>query len=218
MARLNRLVGGGNSASEGSKDAPKPKSSFAPAPPRKATAEERKAQIAKLAEMGVAVPEEYRREMAMVGDWETVSAKPVDPPTVKKEDPDGKGAVPLNVGVRKRKADENEEEEPSSIAPKKPWGARLKTYPGSTSTEENLDMLFSGDRVKKSEATDEDTGATEEPPKIKSEETDDNTAPQEKSNDSPLAAKETPPLDTEPSNPATGIVFKKRKGKAFRPK
>ncbi|KAF1814332.1 hypothetical protein P152DRAFT_413039, partial [Eremomyces bilateralis CBS 781.70] len=68
VARLDALVSGGapsSSKAEGvigrtERDRERP---------RQATTEERKRQMAQLAEMGVAVPEEFRGEMAMAGEW-----------------------------------------------------------------------------------------------------------------------------------------------------
>ena len=78
---------------------------------QQATPADRKRQLAQLAEMGVAVPEDFRREMAMAGDWQTTSERLVyDNDFVKKEDGDDVKADGLNIGVRKRKFEGLEEE------------------------------------------------------------------------------------------------------------
>lgn len=94
--------------------------------------------MAQLAEMGIAIPEEYRRELALAGEWETIapsaSSTPVDPPDAN-----------LNVGVRKRKfEDQEEEEEAGGIVAKKGWGSATRHYPGTTSQDDDLDALLNG--------------------------------------------------------------------------
>ncbi|KAH0128557.1 U1 zinc finger domain-containing protein, partial [Aureobasidium melanogenum] len=116
---------------------------------------ERKRQMEQLAAMGVAIPEEYRRDMSIQGEWSTVSETPIYSRPVKStsddQDEDTKA-----FGVRKRKLDD-EEEQDLKLAPKA-WGSRLKSYPGASSnTEEDLDALLSGATTKKevkSEASD----------------------------------------------------------------
>ena len=102
--------------------------------------------MTKLAEMGVAIPEEFRREMAMVGDWQTLSQRVIDGETegVKKEelDEDTKSSG-LNVGVRKRKHEGEEEEEDGGVTiVKRGWGNTTRTYPGSGGDDDDLDALL----------------------------------------------------------------------------
>jgi len=110
---------------------------FTKEPQKQASAEDRKRQLAQLAAMGVAVPEDYRKEVAMIGNWEVVSEQVVG------ED----GKQPLNIGVRKRKLDEAEEEAVAAgeiITKKKGWGQTYKKFPGSKgNADEDLDALFS---------------------------------------------------------------------------
>ncbi|KAL8941803.1 MAG: hypothetical protein Q9216_002041 [Gyalolechia sp. 2 TL-2023] len=115
---------------------------------REATPAERKSQLARLAEMGVAVPEEYRREVAMAGDWQTLSERPMWV-HVKKEDhlddfKDFKPDPTLNVGIRKRKIDgQEEDEEPGVRTVRKGWGSAIRRYPGSTGDNtDDLDALL----------------------------------------------------------------------------
>lgn len=156
VARLNGLVSGkqqSNSVASASQpSAPKLKST---APTGPASVAERKRQMEQLAAMGVAIPEEYRRDMSIQGEWSTVSERPVYSRPVKStsddEDEDTKA-----FGMRKRKLGD-EEEQDLKLAPKA-WGSRLKSYPGASSnTEEDLDALLSGATTKKeikSEASD----------------------------------------------------------------
>lgn len=99
-----------------------------------------------LAAMGVAIPEEYRRDMSIQGEWATVSERPVYSRPVKSgsddEDDDTKA-----FGVRKRKLEH--EDDKLNLAPRA-WGSRLKSYPGaSANSEEDLDALLSGATTKK---------------------------------------------------------------------
>ncbi|KAG9669053.1 U1 zinc finger domain-containing protein, partial [Aureobasidium melanogenum] len=157
VARLNGLVSGkqqANSsvASASQPSASKPKST---APTGPASVAERKRQMEQLAAMGVAIPEEYRRDMSIQGEWSTVSETPVYARPVKSTSDDQDDDTKA-FGVRKRKLDD-EEEQDLKLAPKA-WGSRLKSYPGASSnTEEDLDALLSGATTKKevkSEASD----------------------------------------------------------------
>ncbi|KAL8921028.1 MAG: hypothetical protein Q9208_005919 [Pyrenodesmia sp. 3 TL-2023] len=116
---------------------------------RDSTPAERKAQLARLAELGVAVPEQYRREVAMAGDWQTVAERPVWNP-IKKEKgledfKDFKPDTSLNLGVRKRKIEgQEEEEEAGATVVRKGWGSTTRHYPGSSSDgDADLDTLLS---------------------------------------------------------------------------
>ena len=109
---------------------------------RNATPEERKRQMAQLAEMGVSVPAEFRKENAMAGDWEVVSQRVITPdPTigdtaVKQEE--NKDAV--SVGIRKRKADGDDEEEAEQASVRRrKWGTDVKALPDD---EADLDALL----------------------------------------------------------------------------
>ncbi|KAL8968013.1 MAG: hypothetical protein Q9183_002664 [Haloplaca sp. 2 TL-2023] len=116
--------------------------------PREATPAERRAQMMKLAEMGVAVPEDFRRETAMAGDWQTLSERPVWSRAKKEEDHDDfKGFKPdstLNVGIRKRKIEgEEEAEEIGPTVIRKGWGSTVKRYPGcNADSKDDLDVLL----------------------------------------------------------------------------
>ena len=138
-------------SASGSTDPPWKRKSAIPANngPRQATPAERKAQLAQLAAMGVAVPEDYRREMAMAGDWQTVSERLVYEDVKKEEDTeDVKPALPtgdsskINIGVRKRKFEgQDEEEEAGEKVVRKGWGSTIRAYPG-TNQDPDLDALL----------------------------------------------------------------------------
>jgi U1 zinc finger len=101
VARLNGVVGPNKPLALSASSAKKPPP---PAPKKQATVEERKRQMEQLAAMGVAIPEEYRRDVAMAGDWQFVSRTVIEPRT------DANDSVAS--GERKRKErDELEDEE-----------------------------------------------------------------------------------------------------------
>ena len=149
VERLNGMVSGSptsvveGSTSEGTpwrrKPANPPSSA---APSKQATLAERKQQMAQLAAMGVAVPEDFRREMAMAGDWQTLSERPIYSEGLKKEE-DDEDVKPsnLNIGVRKRKFEgQEEEEEAGETVVRRGWGSTTRTYPGAGG--DDLDTLL----------------------------------------------------------------------------
>ena len=193
------------------------------------TDEERKRRVEQLAQLGVAVPEEYRKEMAMVGRWERVSERQIN--SAQEE------GTP-SVGVRNRRQPEEEEDEAEETTRKRGWGSTTKTYPGSKrDIDDDLEALLdagASKRVKKEEPADE--------PTIKKEETNDEVAPAPTAGDSqtaenpakqddiPLKREESDaeasrlPLGDQDERKAevpsagAGIVFKKRKNKPTRPR
>lgn len=96
--------------------------------------------------MDVAVPEDFRKEVAMAGEWQTLSETPLDEVTgerIKKEEGDVKPEG-LNVGVRKRKFLEDQAEEEAEVR-RNVWGSMTKSYPAPRSgeqQEEDLDVLL----------------------------------------------------------------------------
>ena len=111
---------------------------------RQLTPAEYKQQMAKLAELGVAVPDEYRKEVAMAGDWQVMSEKILHENVKKEEEEDDIKPNGLNVGVRKRKlggqADEEEAVEPTT---RRVWGSTLRTFPGTDDEDVDLNALLS---------------------------------------------------------------------------
>lgn len=102
--------------------------------------------MAQLAEMGITVPDEYRGDLALAGDWQTVAQRPIA----------RNGGVPsesLSTGVRKRKVEEVDEEETSNVqfTTRKTWGSTTKTYPGTGSGSDSAlnDLLSRGTLPKK---------------------------------------------------------------------
>ena len=184
----------------------------------------------------------------MAGDWQTLSETPVYKDVKKQEDTkdikpsvtDG-DAISLNVGIRRRKleGDEEEDEDAGKKAVRKRWGSTTKSYPGA-SEDVDLDALLSSTKSLKSanarRSTDEgialqqtpgngssnirdhtwgQDGATHTSPAIKREE----------SGQDQVAADLDPTADTahstvkhEDSEAAGGIIFRKRKAKPIRGK
>ena len=91
-----------------------------------------------LAELGVAIPDEFRAEMAMAGDWQVV-AETVLPAYGQEENEDVKPGA-LAVGVRKRKQPGGEEEEETFV--RKGWGTAVRAYPGASGDDADLDELL----------------------------------------------------------------------------
>ena len=113
-----------------------------------ATPAERKKQMARLAELGVAVPEEYRREMAMAGDWQTTSERLIYDEVKKEKDAEDAKSTGLNIGVRKRKHEgQEDEEEAGETVVQRGWGSTTRTYPGERDGEAALDILLSSTSV-----------------------------------------------------------------------
>lgn len=191
--------------------------------------------MTQLAEMGVAIPDEYRGDLAMAGDWQTTSVKVIPP---KDEENDKAGAS--STGVRKKRklegdGEEEEEEEERGADPgqsvSKSWGQLTREYPGGPQEDEDLDALLASTKsVKKAKpSTTEEGGpverdikqeASDEIPKEEGDEGDSAVAPE--SEQAPRVKEEgptdaaAPGVKSEPEEPASGVVFKKRKPKAMR--
>ena len=205
---------------------------------RQATPAERKQQLAQLAAMGVAVPEDFRREMAMAGDWQTVSERPVNEAMKEEDLKDIKASAPdigpaaVNIGVRKRKYEgQEEEEEAGERVVKKGWGSTLRTYAGADE-ETDLDALLDGTKTASHKATIQASTAISSCGVIGGDASDVARADSEQSPAAPLIKKEESnqpsdayslrdSTDTAPSKTeelSAGIVFKKRRPKQMRQK
>lgn len=244
VARLNGLTSSSSTTAGSSAAGAKGKK---PEPPRQASAEERKRQLKQLADMGVAVPDEFRGEMALAGEWQTVAVKSLasDAPSAYKDANLSESGALLNVGVRnKRKAEEEIEEEEAlealskgeRKAPRRAgWGNSFKAYPGAKGGDpgDDIEALLSGAKKVKTEEgkTEEDA---DEPVKKEESAEDDGVKKEEGDEDvkaDPVATEpklsDIPPVKTEEDAPEAkedtgagggGVVFKKRKGKTMRQK
>lgn len=184
--------------------------------------------MAQLAEMGIAIPEEYRSEMALAGEWQTLSEKVVQPSEESK--------ASQSLGVRKRKHEERDEEEEEAKQEaerfvSKGWGSRTRVYPGAQEDTDLDALLESTKDIKKGKPSTPAESAPEPEPEnapetvkgqfmpVKSEgdaaapETGEPSQVKQESETAPSA----PATKEEPEDaPAAGVVFKKRKAKVMR--
>ena len=178
-----------------------------------ASVAERKKQMAQLAEMGIAVPNEYRGELALAGEWQTLSERSVQNP----ENVVSSG--PRSVGVRKRKLEDEDEDEAQSAAhtARKGWGSTTKVYPGSAhASNAALDDLLSGNlAVKKESTSNSGTDELKSSPVLEGKSaklSEDEMPPVKKElDDLEIAKAEDTHQLAEDATPA--VVFKKRKPK-----
>ncbi|OQE20754.1 hypothetical protein PENFLA_c016G00086 [Penicillium flavigenum] len=225
VERLRKAVGGGSStdkdSAQGNAPPPAPKSAERPA-----SLEDRKKQMAQLAAMGVAVPQEFRADMAMAGDWQTTSETVIE---VKQ----GLEGPTKSVGIRKRKLEGEEEGDEHAPEPiiNKGWGSRMRQYPGAQEEEGLDDLLASTKDIKRTktftpkvELDEQETATEPTAPTMKTE--DDPNKPEAQETNGPVTVKTEEPAQSlvEPvieekpqsEDAAPGVVFKKRKPKAMR--
>ena len=114
-----------------------------------ATPAQRKQNLAQLADMGVAIPEDFRKEMAMAGEWQTISETPIHEDGTSKREMEDRKPDTLNVGVRKRKHEgQEDEEENGEMLVRRGWSSSTRSYPGMNERSENdLDMLLGKTQV-----------------------------------------------------------------------
>ena len=149
MERLNGVVSG--SVTEVSNDAlsgaqRRRETTYQPMPPsqRQATAQERMKQMAQLAEMGVAVPQEFRGDMAMAGEWQTISETIL---TSNNEDGKESKERSRTSGVQKRKyPGQDDDDEADESARRTVWGSTTKVYPSSQPDNTDLDALLGSNK------------------------------------------------------------------------
>lgn len=215
--RLNKVVGGsvGAASVEHGTSTSKTASSSSSS---QASAAERKKQLAQLVDMGIAVPDEYRGDMALAGEWKVTSQRNIEEP---------KAEEPLSVGIRKRKFEgQEEEEEAGEIVVRRGWGSTLKRFPGNDRADTtDLDSLLSGVTTAKKEEEASGIKLEKDAPITVQDGMDlkfTKFAPTA-SNDSILLKREettdptklllAPLTDTSPANDMPDVVFKKRKSK-----
>lgn len=88
--------------------------------------------MAQLAEMGVSIPDEFRPDMAMAGEWQVTEERIIGEDEEK----------PLDAkasGVRKRAVEEEDEE--AAEANKRRWGSAYRSHP-TKEEDEDLDTLL----------------------------------------------------------------------------
>jgi hypothetical protein len=181
--------------------------------------------MAQLAEMGISIPDEFRPDMAMAGEWQVTSERIIEAEDGEKK-PDA-----LALGVRKRVLDEDELE--AAEAKKRRWGSTYKSHP----TEEgngDLDALLGNVTRKGKEEAMKMGVAREVKEEIKGEpEVDNQLAVPQGFQEQNAAGIKREPSDGEIPPPiplldsdlkqgeeaaTQGVVFKKRKAKNIRQK
>ncbi|TGZ82778.1 hypothetical protein EX30DRAFT_339056 [Ascodesmis nigricans] len=233
VARLNALVAG-----ESSSAAAAPSTQVAKPEQKKGerwgmatrapTETEKKRQMQELEALGVALPEQYRGDLAMPGEWTTVSVEVGK--TEKEEREETEKAEKRRIKEeeeRKRKWEEMDEDE------KALRGFKLskRTYPGDEEHETSADARWNVGTIKRPKKEEDEEAETKIAFQVKKEEEDHVPAPL-KTEDAdeetkPVVKKEetTPPpaTEAEPSGASAepadaGVVFKKRKAKNIRKK
>jgi hypothetical protein len=132
---------------------------------------DQKKQWAQLAEMGIKVPEQFRPEMAMAGEWSVISRKISDEPQQE---------TPLSIGVKRRKIEGQEDEEEEAVSQtivKRGWGSTTKHFPGERNVD--LDNLLSGtiSLGKKERAAQPELTVKKKEPSVKDESSTTNVDP-----------------------------------------
>ncbi|KAG7285826.1 hypothetical protein NEMBOFW57_008120 [Staphylotrichum longicolle] len=240
--RLNGVVAGTSAgASSASRLGAKPTGGAHAGPSQEASQADRQKQLEQLAELGVNIPTELRRDMAMAGEW-TVTATRVIDSSERSEDKDAAAAEGRATGVkRERERTEEEKEQEDAIKglfKRRKWGVDSKTMPADEDAE--LEALLSGPLVKPKKEE-------PEPPVVKTEDGQEETvqgdvAEAAKQEPVPLIKKEPDEEDTglgasearesglkttsgvegaertEDGQPGAAVVFKKRKPKNIRQK
>lgn len=224
VARLNGLVGGAGTAAGAGRVA-RGGGDEMKAP---AGHDERKRQLAQLAELGVAIPKEHRGEMALAGQWETVSERPV----VKEEQSEAAKSYGVHNKRKREHEDEEDEDEHGggtggSGEGRKPWGSRFRAYKREdegafdigalmgAGPEDGVEAERDTDFVKKEEDVEDDkeprtVKVDDQLPPIKNEESDPTDAPGVTEHFQTEDGGEIPAVRSEePSAPR--VIFKKRK-------
>ncbi|KAK4221099.1 hypothetical protein QBC38DRAFT_523634 [Podospora fimiseda] len=134
--------------------------------PKEATQAERQRQLEELAELGVAIPDEFRKDMAMVREWSVTSTRLIDDDggdgdgEAKGEGKDWAGRA---VGIKRaREMTEEEKEKEEALNglfnqnKKRRWGVGSRMMPEGE--DEELDALLSGGLVVKKEKEEDAEG------------------------------------------------------------
>ncbi|KXT02703.1 hypothetical protein AC578_5428 [Pseudocercospora eumusae] len=217
VARLNGMFGGSKSSS----NAPAPATTLKPRsqPPTLNAAQQRKAHAEQLAALGVELPDELKKEVTGVGNYQVIQEREVAASgsisvnrslaeilaESRREDEasevddmkadDDEETKSKNLLKRKIVDDEDPRDEEAAPRQKKAWGSNIKSYPGKQEDDAgigDLDALLSG--VKKKE------------PKVEGD-------IQVKTEPNEVAKAVDSVPDVEGAGAAPAVVFKKRKGK-----
>lgn len=178
--------------------------------------------MSQLAEMGISIPDEFRPDMAMAGEWQVTAERVIDSNAEKKPEA-------LALGVRKREAVDDEDEE---LSRKRKWGSRYKSHPAVQEEDLDLDALLNTvtrkpkvevqeeiKREVKQEVKDEPTDEVKLEPVEASVAEDDKSAVKiEAPEGGDAISADIPQSEATSTGAATGVVFKKRKAKNIRQK
>lgn len=203
-------------------------------PKQQATAQDLKKQAAQLLELGIGVPDEFRGELAVPGEWQVMNQRVIEPEGVNM---DSKDVTARAIGVKKREVEVDEEEEIEKKKVRR--GPRYRAYPGQEEEDQDLDALLNQLTAPKLkvEAKEEPRDAfssfkqNQDPTHAQDavkQETHDGVDvkpdPEQATQgqepvlaDVPLA-RETPAASVKPEGVVPGVVFKKRKAKNIRHK
>lgn len=192
--------------------------------------------------MGVAVPEDFRREMAMAGDWQTVSERAVYDNVKAEEDSKGRRSLDtgeaqqvLNIGVRKRKFEtQEEEEEAGERVVRKGWGSTTRMYP-SADQDYDLDALLNTNQMEQRHLGGDSLGGSTPREQVTKDSKDEAATKFEAATSGPQIKKEgsdpilassgiaterygSPNLSAKEEELGVEVIFKKRKPKNIRQK
>jgi hypothetical protein len=178
--------------------------------------------LAQLAEMGVSIPDEFRGEMAMAGEWQVTSERIIDPTEGKEKKPEA-----IGFGVRKRTVPDDEEEAEAAETKKRRWGSTYRTHPGGDD-DADLDALLNMSAAKGKQAR-ADSDVNQELPEGASNESkpllkveaefreDHKLSITRESSDGQVKLTDTLPaladVDIKNDSGSGNVVFKKRKAK-----
>ncbi|POS75456.1 hypothetical protein DHEL01_v206148 [Diaporthe helianthi] len=204
---------------------------------------ERKRQAEQLASLGVSLPDEFRKDLAMAGDWQVTSTTVVTTETP--ADASKPGASARGVHKRERTDDEIEEENAIKGLFKKPrrWGRDSRTAAGAGGSSADLEALLGEGLVVKKQEVDtvkKEEGAAstmanapakqeeQERPQVKEEPSEEGISASTEfaTNPSPKAKATTALKTDDGANAADSpgapdvptVTFKKRKPKNIRQK
>ncbi|KAI5855702.1 hypothetical protein BZA05DRAFT_389405 [Tricharina praecox] len=251
VERLNAIVSGGSSstaAQPNTQSVAKPEVARGEkwgAATRALTAEEKKRQMKELEALGVAMPEEFRGDLALPGEWSTVSVTYEKPKMTEKERMQKEIAEQqkkeMDEAERKRKWDELDEDDKEIRS----FKIQERTYPGAAAPDVDVDSLFGKGKSKvkveedvpvgkpvafkvdkkeegiKREDEAEDEGEDTREPLVKRERSESPpgiTVKAEETNAPDVVLKKEEEEEEAPAPAASGVVFKKRKAKSMRKK
>ncbi|KAL5093226.1 hypothetical protein Trisim1_011031 [Trichoderma cf. simile WF8] len=216
IARLNGVVGGSSSSG------PSGASARASGP----SESQLKSQREQLAALGVAIPTDFRPEMAIPGEWTVTKTTVIE----EKDEADAETKTEAKAtGVRKREETEEQKEEEEAMRGlfKKPrrWGRDSKTMPDDE--DEDLDALLSTTMPLKTEAA-ENKSAVRKEEVAEDDQSSEARIPKEENvsikadpGTTEPSIKREPvikPEEAEEPSGITPVVFKKRKPKGIRSK